>query len=226
MSASGVPLAACLAVSAALHLIVAGVAGFKPHGQLAVERQVLRVSIQTPSRGAGEPRVYETARPDAGRVPPPGRTRLAIPDMAVQAAPMSAPDANLAQRPPRTAPQLRVAEFDPAVYLAPSQVERVALPINEELFDYLPLTGFSAGYWLLRLYIDESGKLDEMEVVEVKASTRNTDDLRAILSASRFQPASTKTATVKSQRMIEISFEPGPPAASSAPAPILAAGEK
>ena len=96
MSASGVPLAACLAVSAALHLIVAGVAGFKPHGQLAVERQVLRVSIQTPSRGAGEPRVYETARPDAGRVPPPGRTRPAIPDMAVQAAPMPAQETDLA----------------------------------------------------------------------------------------------------------------------------------
>ena len=226
MSASGVPLAACLAVSAALHLIVAGVAGFKPHGQLAVERQVLRVSIQTPSRGAGEPRVYETARPDAGRVPPPGRTRPAIPDMAVQAAPMPAQETDLAQRPPRTAPQLRVAEFDPAVYLAPSQVERVALPINEELFDYLPLTGFSAGHWLLRLYIDESGKLDEMEVVEAKASTRNTEELRAILSASRFQPAYTKTATVKSQRMIEISFEPGLPAQTSAPVPTLAAGER
>ena len=226
MAASRVPLAAWLAVSAALHLIIAEVAGFKPHRQLASERQVLRVSIQAPPRGAGESRVFETARRDARRAPPPGRTHPAIRDMAAQPAPTPAQDAELAQRPPRIAPQLRVAEFDPTVYLAPSQVERVALPINEELFDFLPLTGFSAGYWLLRLFIDESGKLDELEIVDAKASTQNTEELRAILSTSRFQPAYTKTATVKSQRMIEISFEPGPPAQTSAPVPILAAGER
>ena len=226
MAESRVPLAAWLAVSAALHLIVAGVAGFKPHGQPASERQVLRVSIQAPPRGANEPRVFETARRNARRVPPPGRAHPAIRDNGADTMPTPALETDLAQRPPRTAPQLRVAEFDPAVYLAPSQVERVALPINEELFDFLPLTGFSAGYWLLRLFIDESGKLDEMEIVDARASVQNTEELRAILSASRFQPAYTKTATVKSQRMIEISFEPGLPAQTSAPVPTLAAGER
>ena len=129
-------------------------------------------------------------------------------------------------RAPHEAPQVPVARFDPVEYLAPSQVERVALPVNEELFDYLPLTGFSAGTWLLRLYIDDTGHLDEVQVVESTGTPQNTEELRAILAASRFLPAYTLAGLVKSQRMIEISFLPGPVLQVSGPAPVPSATER
>ena len=113
-----------------------------------------------------------------------------------------------------------------AEYLPPSEVDQGATPVNEDLFDTLPLTGFQSGYWLVRLFIDQDGDVRELQFVESRGSERNADELRFILSRSRFTPARRGEANVKSQKMVEFSFEPGTPTLVSATLPDPSATER
>ena len=140
--------------------------------------------------------------------------------------PAEAPDAGLPKRAPREVIAMRVLQFDPSEYLPPSDVELVALPVNENLFDILPLSGNEPGYWLVRLFIDQDGKVDELQLVESKATERNTDELRAVLLANRFMPALREDSPVKSQKLLEFSFEPGLAPQLSVPVPAPWATEK
>ena len=134
----------------------------------------------------------------------------------------SAPD----RRAPRDEVVLDLARFDPAEYLPPSAVERTALPINQELFDVLPLSGGQSGLWLVRLFVDEHGRVVEVELVESSGSEHNAQELKAILLANRFLPALRPDGPVKSQKMVEISFEPGPEAQATVPVPVPSAAGK
>ncbi len=118
---------------------------------------------------------------------------------------------------------MEIARFDPAEYLPPSAVERTALPVNQDLFDFLPLSGFQSGLWLVRLFVDEHGRVVEVELVESSGSERNALELKAILLANRFLPALRADRPVKSQKMIEVSFEPGPEALLTSPVPVPSA---
>ena len=147
---------------------------------------------------------------------PRGRASAAVP------VPSPAPtrlesDSSALKRAPRDDIKLDLAHFDPVLYLPPSEVQRVALPVDQELFDFLPLTGFQSGLWLVRLFIDEDGWVNEVEFVESRGTERNADELRAILLDNRFMPGLREDAPVKSQKMIEVSFEPGPAPRLSTP---------
>lgn len=133
---------------------------------------------------------------------------------------------DIQRRAPRDDVRLAVASFDPAEYLPPSEVDQGATPVNEDLFDTLPLTGFQSGYWLVRLFIDQDGDVRELQFVESRGSERNTEELRFILAQSRFTPARRGEAQVRSQKMVEFSFEPGSPTLISATLPDPSATER
>lgn len=119
-----------------------------------------------------------------------------------------------------------LARFDPARYLTPLQVERGAQPKNPALMTSLPLSGFESGSWRVRLFITESGTVDEVEVVEARGNPRNVEELRTYFAAANFDPALKDGAAVKSQAMFEISFEPSVDPGLFRPAPVPSAEGK
>ena len=103
-----------------------------------------------------------------------------------------------------------VLAFEPALYLRPSDVDAVATPISEDSLELLQLTGTQPGLWVVRMYIGESGTVDELEVVDGRGSETNTLELLSLLRSVRFTPALAQGRPVRSQKMLEFSFEPGP----------------
>ena len=206
-----------LLISALLHGVLFGFGGIAPQragtpGTVAIN---LSFRMDTPASTRVVP--VEAATAPAATIPKPrGRASAAVP------VPSPAPtrlesDSSALKRAPRDDIKLDLAHFDPVLYLPPSEVQRVALPVNQELFDFLPLTGFQSGLWLVRLFIDEDGWVNEVEFVESRGTERNADELKAILLANRFMPGLREDAPVKSQKMIEVSFEPGPEPRLSTP---------
>lgn len=206
-----------LLISALLHGVFIGFGGIAPQragtpGKVAINlsfRPAAPVSTQAvPVEAATVP--VEAATVPAATIPKPrGRASAAVP--VLRPAPTRfESDSSALQRAPRDDVKLDLARFDPVLYLPPSEVQRVALPVNQELFDFLPLTGFESGLWMVRLFIDEQGWVNEVEFVESRGSERNADELKAILLANRFMPGLRDDAPIKSQKMIEVSFEPGP----------------
>jgi hypothetical protein len=99
-------------------------------------------------------------------------------------------------------------KFDPAEYLTPREVDRLAEPVNAELFEMLPLSGDMTGQWLVRLYIDQAGRVNQIDIVESGGTERNAAELREVLAAGVFTPARKEDQPVKSQKMVELSFDP------------------
>ena len=211
-----------LFVSALLHWIVIGFGDSAPQrpgisGTTTVH-VTLRPAANTKSAAVADLGLLPASKPvRRGRPAPP----TSGPDEV--AARVSAGDLVPDHRAPHEETLLKVARFDPAEYLPPSAVERTALPVNQELFDFLPLSGVQSGMWLVRLFIDERGDVDEVELVESSGSERNAVELKAILRANRFMPALRSDGPVKSQKMIEVSFEPGPEALLTTPVPVPSA---
>ena len=211
-----------LLVSAALHWILIGFGGTAPQrpGISGVARihVTLRPAANTKSPAIADPGLLPASKPVLRRRP---AHPASGPDEV--AAKVSAGDLVPDHRAPREDTLLDIARFDPAEYLPPSAVERTALPVNQELFDFLPLSGFQSGLWLVRLFIDEQGRVVEVELVESSGSERNAQELKAILLANRFMPALRPDGPVKSQKMVEVSFEPGPEAQVASPVPVPSA---
>jgi hypothetical protein len=109
--------------------------------------------------------------------------------------------------------------FDPNAYLPPRDVEATAKPVSPETLDLLRLTGDQPGLWTMRLFIDENGSVDEVEVVEARGAEPNARELSALLRSIRFTPALAQGRPVKSQKMLEFSFEPGPEPLLAVPVP-------
>lgn len=103
-----------------------------------------------------------------------------------------------------------IVDFEPALYLRPSDVDVVATPVSQESLELLQLTGAQPGLWVVRVFIGESGSVDELEVVDGRGSESNTLELLGILRSVRFTPAIAQGRPVRSQKMLEFSFEPGP----------------
>lgn len=216
-----------------LHGVVALFGGVAPQRHALDAHPVLQASI----RIAPDARSGVSAPGNLGAAPSMARARDAraagprtSPDAVAVAAATPEGARNSAEefqrRAPRDNAHLPVASFDPAEYLPPSEVDQGALPANEDLFDTLPLTGFQPGYWLVRLFIDQDGDVRELQFIESRGAERNADELRFILSQSRFTPARRGDANVKSQKMVEFSFEPGTPTLVSATLPDPSATER
>ena len=103
-----------------------------------------------------------------------------------------------------------IVAFEPALYLRPSDVDAVATPVSPESLELLQLTGSQPGLWVVRIFIGESGAVDELEVVDGRGSENNTLELLGMLRSVRFTPAIARGRPVRSQKMLEFSFEPGP----------------
>lgn len=213
----GTSLALAVALSVLAHGIV--LQGLEPRAHPAATRafRADKLSVRLPSdRGAPLPPLILEARPaaqDAGR----------------DSAPHTAPGPAAASEPKGTAVGLeeRLAPFgpafEPALYLGPGEVDVAARPVAEEALDLMQLTGNQPGLWVVRLYIGADGAVDELEVVDGRGSQVNTAELIGFLREVRFAPALARGRAVKSQKLLEFSFEPGPiplaPALALPPAP-------
>lgn len=123
-----------------------------------------------------------------------------------------------------------IVDFEPALYLKPSDLDAAATPVSQESLELLQLTGAQPGLWVVRIFIGENGAVDELEVVDGRGSENNTLELLGILRSVRFTPAIAQGRPVRSQKMLEFSFEPGPtpltPTLVPSPAPSPSAAGK
>ena len=211
-----------LLVSIALHGILIGFGGTAPQRAGTLLAAKIQVTLRSASAANKPPAVAAGLQPET-QAEVHRRLARAVTAPADTAGAVTAGDSVPDRRAPREDTWLEIARFDPAEYLPPSAVERTALPVNQELFDFLPLSGFQSGLWLVRLFIDEQGRVVEVELVESSGSERNTLELKAILLANRFMPALRPDGPVKSQKMVEVSFEPGPEAQVASPVPVPSA---
>ncbi len=134
-------------------------------------------------------------------------SRLPPPPPRTDPPPESA--AGTAQQGANQGTRIGLLGFDPNAYLRPREVEDAAIPVSAEALDLLRLSGNQPGLWVMRLFIDEHGSVDEVEVIESRGAETNTAELVAILRSVRFVPAQASGVPVKSQKMLEFSFEPG-----------------
>ena len=114
----------------------------------------------------------------------------------------------------------------PVEYLTPSQVDRMAVPVDADSLDLLPLTGDLPATWLVRLYIGPDGRMEEVQVLETEAPERATDELKTLLLTIPFIPALKLDLAVRSQKMLEISFDPSKGPRMTPPVLIPSATEK
>jgi hypothetical protein len=224
----------CIGLSVALHCAVALYGGVAPQQHAAETSKALRVSLRAAPEAVSSATAVRTtrqptttsiaARHSAG---PRAMVDASAPaEAALPAGARAFEDPLLQRRAPHEDPPVALTRFDPAEYLTPAEVDRVALPANEDLFDILPLSGFQPGYWLVRLFVDQDGVVRELQVVDSRGAERNTEELRIILLNSRFMPARLGAGMVKSQKMVEFSFEPGPAPVLSASGPIPSEAER
>ena len=218
-------LKAALAASIALHALLIVKAAPEAKVQIRHPAPALRASIT-----AGPVSAESAARGTAGRAQ---RQIKRAPSSApgkisgtATATPEHATTVDTQRNAPREPEVLEIAALDPRDYFRPLQVDEVAVPLDPAILELLPLTGEQAGAWVLRLFIDDSGRLREIEVIEADASERNTRELLAILRNSPFAPARKGDASVKSQKMVEVSFDPAKGPGMSTPVPIPSATEK
>ena len=218
-------LKAALAASIALHALLIVKAAPEAKVQVRQPAPALRASIT-----AGPVSAESAARGAAGSAQRQVRRAPSSAPGRISGTTTAAPERAVIVEAPRNAPRepeiLEIAALDPSDYFRPMQVDEVAVPLDPAMLDLLPLTGDQPGAWLLRLFIDDSGRLREIEVIEADASERNTRELLAILRDSPFAPARKGDASVKSQKMVEVSFDPAKGPGMSAPVLIPSATEK
>ncbi len=213
----GTTLALAFSISLLAHGLV--LQGLEPRAHPAATRtfRADKLSVRLPSdRGAPLPPLILESRPagrDAGRDNVPG----------IEPSPATAPEV----KGPAIGLEERVAPFapafEPALYLRAGEVDVAARPVSEEALDLVQLTGNQPGLWVIRLYIGADGAVDELEVVDGRGAPVNTSELVRFLRKVRFTPALARERAVKSQKLLEFSFEPGPiplmPVLTPPPAP-------
>jgi len=200
----GASLALAVSISILAHGLVLKGLEARAHPAAARAFRAEKLSVRLPSdRGAPLPPLILEARPAAQ-------------DARRDNAPATEPSPAAAPQPkgPAIGLEERIAPFvpafDPALYLRPGEVDEAARPVSEEALDLVQLTGNQPGLWMVRLYIGADGAVDELEVVDGRGSPVNTAELVGFLREVRFTPALARGRAVKSQKMLEFSFEPGP----------------
>jgi outer membrane biosynthesis protein TonB len=221
---------ATLALAVALSMLGHGVFlhGVKPHARAGANRPApherLSVRLMSARTASLSPVIFASAPP---------RQRDHRRENTVTAAPraqaVESATVDATQRREEIVVPAIVA-FEPALYLRPSDVDAVATPVSQEALELLQLSGEQPGLWVVRVYIGESGTVDELEVVDGRGSETNTLELLGLLRSVRFVPALAQGRPVRSQKMLEFSFEPGPvpltPILVPSPAPSPSAAGK
>lgn len=113
-------------------------------------------------------------------------------------------------------PPLPPASIDPAAgsagkaYLLPGEIDERAYPIRLAALIY-PEQAYqmrTRGIVKLRIYINESGKIDAVDVISANPPGVFEEAALQALLATPFMPAKKNGRTVKSQKLIEIKFDP------------------
>jgi hypothetical protein len=153
------------------------------------------------------PRASDPAAEPLTRTTAAQRTPPFAPPAETTTARAAAPGANawLGLDTPEPVP---LPNFDPTAYLPPSRVQTVAQPYDDDLLDNLPLSGAVPGRWTVRIFIGEHGRIDRLDIVAGQGAAHNEEELRAVLRAAPFRPATNAGAAVRSQRTLVISFDP------------------
>lgn len=205
-------IAGALTLSAIIHVTLLSAGGFasrtySPGASVALQ---VRLAPIQPARPEPMPAQQQPA-PDRLSAPSKARRHQAParPEPAVDPLPVTdaAAQGSSIERAPRAQTPFTLATFDPSRYLTFRQVDRGMVPTDPDWLDRIPFSGTGPGEWLVRLFVNEEGTVDEVEVLESRGSQVNTDELRAHLAAARFEPARRGAEPVKSQTMLEVRFQ-------------------
>ncbi len=199
----------------------------------------LHVALVTLVGGAPQIRAHRPLVVELQHIPPDAAGPLTRPEIAPDTAAEFRADNPLPQTPtaeaikeiappapPKTAVDLPVP-FDG--YLNMNEVDVRAEPINDVPLVY-PMAAFArhiSGVVQLNLFINEHGKLDRIDLVG--ASPKGLFEQAAIDAVSKlyFQPATRYGRAVKSQKTIEVVFDPTPDTLKpNPPTPTPSATEK
>lgn len=95
-------------------------------------------------------------------------------------------------------------------YYTAREVDRRANPLAEIAPVYPPagLSGGISGKVVLLLLIGETGSVDGVQILEARPKGMFDDSARAAFSAAKFTPAMKDGRAVKSQKIVEVTFEP------------------
>ena len=136
-----------------------------------------------------------------------------IPDIAVENLLPQVPNPVTAIERPPTTPNQAVdlpVPFDH--YLSVAEVEVRAEPANDVPLSY-PASAYMrriAGVVRLKLFISEKGKLDRVELLDAAPKGIFENEALATVSKLYFYPATRYGRPVKSQKTIEVVFDPNP----------------
>lgn len=195
----------------ALITVVGGAQPLSPHRPLVVELQHIPPAVT-------EPLTNPPTSPET------------IPRTAVDNLLPQAPNPAVEIERPPVAPNQAVdlpVPFDR--YLSLDEVDMRAEPANDVPLKY-PITAYVRripGVVRLNLFINEDGKLDRVDVIDASPKGIFEQEALATVNQLHFHPATRYGRPVKSQKTIEVVFDPSPiPAIPGAAKPTPSATEK
>lgn len=195
----------------ALVTVVGGAAPLHPHRPLVVDIQQIPPLVTEPL--THPPEVPETA-----------------PDVAVEnPLPQTPNPVQEIERAPVTAKQAVDLPVPLDRYLSIDEVDIRAEPANDAPLSY-PVAAYVRripGVVRLTLFISETGKLDRVDLIDASPKGVFEKDAIDTVSKLHFHPATRYGRPVKSQKTIEVVFDPSPnPAMPGTTTPTPSAAEK
>lgn len=188
----------------ALVTFVGGAPQIHPHRPLVVELQHI-------ASATADPLTNPVTAPET------------VPEMAVENLVPRAPNPKEEIARPSVLPK---PDMDLAVpfesYLDVNAVDVRAEPANDVVLSY-PIAAYVqriAGVVRLNLFISEEGKIDRIELVEAKPRGIFEKEAMETVSKLYFHPATRYGRPVKSQKTIEVVFDPNPDLDQTKPRPI------
>ena len=94
------------------------------------------------------------------------------------------------------------------VYHLPGELDPPPRPLQDIEPVYPPEAGFQPGTVVLRLFIDETGTVDRVDVLQATPSGVFENAARTAFAAARFSPGLLAGIAVKCQLTIEVEFTP------------------
>ena len=161
---------------------------------------------ETPVRSAeplGAPVHPRAARSTSDSAPSATRTERASPERASARSALSNNAANSTSRDAATP-----ARAQGPVYHLPGELDPPPRPLQDIEPVYPPEAGFQPGTVVLRLFIDESGTVERVDVVQTSSAGLFENAARTAFLAARFSPGRIAGIAVKCQLTIEVEFTP------------------
>ena len=150
------------------------------------------------------------------------RAPSTMPDIAAEnLLPQAANPVNTIERPPATRNEAVDLPVPFDHYLSVNEVDIRAEPANDVPLSY-PASAYIrriAGVVRFKLFISEEGKLDRVELLDATPKGIFENEARATVSKLYFYPATRYGKPVKSQKIIEVVFDPNPALDSPKPKP-------